>query len=65
VILDVLAWLAVADVVVGSLLAGLIYIIGRRRGADVTIRRAVGLAAMLGLPAAVLYLAVWLVWQIA
>ena len=62
-ILDLLGWLAVADAVAAVVLAGIVYAIGRRRGTEVTIGRAVGLAVLLGLPAAVLYVAVWLLLQ--
>ena len=57
-ILDVLRWLAVADAVAAVVLAGVVYAIGRRTG--VTVGRAAGLAVLLGLPAAALYVAVWL-----
>jgi hypothetical protein len=64
VILDVLGWLAAADAVAAALLAGLIYAIGKRSGTGVSVWRAVGLAVLLGSPAAVLFLVVWLLWQI-
>jgi hypothetical protein len=59
VILDVLGGLAVADAVAAVVLAGIVYAIGRRTGVGVTAGRAAGLALLLGLPAAALYLAVW------
>lgn len=62
-ILDVLAWVAVADAVAAVLLAGVVYMIGRRSVKRVTVGRAVGLALMLGLPAVLLYLAAWLFMQ--
>lgn len=57
-ILHVLIWLAVADAVAAVLFAGIVYAIGRRSG--VTPGQAVGLAIMLGLPATLLYVVVWL-----
>lgn len=63
-ILNLLGWLAVADAVAAAVLAGLVYAIGKRSGSDVTAGRAVGLAVLMGLPAAVLYLAVRLLWQV-
>jgi hypothetical protein len=61
VILDVLGWLAVADAIAAVLLATTVYAIGRRSGNDVTIGRVVGLAVLVGLPAAALYFAVWMI----
>ena len=60
-ILDVLGWLAVADAIAAVLLATTVYAIGRRSGNDVTIGRVVGLAVLVGLPAAALYFAVWMI----
>jgi hypothetical protein len=61
VILDVLGGLAVADALAAVVFAATIYLIGRRSGNDVTIGRAVGLAILIGLPAAALYFAVRLI----
>ena len=58
-----LGWLAVLDAAAAAVLAGLIYLIGRRSRTGMTIGSAVGLAILLGLPAAALYLAVWLMWH--
>ena len=63
-ILDVLGWVAVADGVAAVLLAGTVYAIGRRSQGSVTVGRAIGLALLLGLPAALLYLAVWLILRV-
>ncbi len=60
-ILDVLGGLAVADALAAVVFAATIYLIGRRSGNDVTIGRAVGLAILIGLPAAALYFAVRLI----
>jgi hypothetical protein len=60
VILDVLGWLAVADAIGAVLLAAIIYAIGRRSPGSVTVGRAIGLAVLLGSPAAALFAAVWL-----
>lgn len=59
-ILDVLLWLAVVDVIAAAVLAGLVYAIGRRSPGRVGVGRAIGLAVMLSLPAALLYLVAWL-----
>ena len=63
-ILNVVGWLAVADAVTAVLLAGLVHAIGKRSGTGVTIGRAVGLAVLLGSPAAMLFLAGWLFCQV-
>jgi hypothetical protein len=60
VILNVLGWLAIADAVGAALLAAIIYAIGRRSPGWVTVGRAIGLAVLLGSPAAALFAAVWL-----
>ena len=63
-ILDVLGWLAIADVVAAVLLAGVVYAVGRQRNTGITTAGAIGLALLLGLPAVVFYLAIWLLWQL-
>ena len=60
-ILDVLGWVAIADAVAAVLLAATVYVTGRRSEGGVTVGRAVGLALLLALPAATLYLAAWLI----
>jgi hypothetical protein len=61
VILQVLGWLAMADAIAAAILAGLIYIVGRRSAHQVGGGRCVGLAIFFGLPATLLYLMAWLV----
>ena len=59
-ILELLGWLAVADAVGAAVFVWLVYAIGRRKGQDVKVGSALGLAILLGLPASMLYLVVWL-----
>ena len=55
-ILDALGWLAVGDAAAAVVLAGLIFIAGRRSRHPVTAGRCFGLAILFGLPATLLYL---------
>jgi hypothetical protein len=61
VIRNVLCWLALADAVAAVLLAAIIHAIGRRTPGSVTVGRAIGLAVLLGSPAAALFAAAWLI----
>ena len=63
-ILDVLGWLAVADAVCAVLLAATVYVIGNRSGQPVSFGRAAGLAILLGSPAGLLFLSVYLFSQV-
>jgi hypothetical protein len=60
VILHVLGWLALADAVAAVALAGIIYGLGRKSAVRVSVARALGVAVLLGSPAASLYVAAWL-----
>jgi hypothetical protein len=60
-IVDILGWVAVADILAAAVFAALVYAIGRRSNSEVTFGRAVWLAILFALPAACLYLAACLI----
>jgi hypothetical protein len=59
-ILDVLAWVVVADAVAAAVLGLIVYVVGKRSAHPVSGGKAIGLAGCLTLPAVLLYGIVWM-----
>ncbi|HKB03301.1 MAG TPA: hypothetical protein VKD90_13840 [Gemmataceae bacterium] len=59
-ILDVLAWVVVADAVAAALFGLIVFLVGKRSSDPVSGGKAVGIAGCLTLPAVLLYGIAWL-----